>query len=74
MNRMLTIIHTLSFIMIAGCSVPSSNYNDVWENYDVRDVAPQGGDYSQYEDNDNYYTPPITYGCSPQDIGSIGCE
>ncbi len=59
-------------LSVSACTVPSNRGYD-WDNYDVRDVQPTYGD-GYYQDNDSVYTPPTSYGCSPQDIGSIGCE
>ena len=58
---------------VSACGVPQSQgYN--WDNYDVRDVQPNYYGNGGYQDNDSLYTPPTSYGCSPNDIGSIGCE
>jgi|GEM_PF-4654034 len=72
MLGMRLILVTTVALSVAACTVPSNRPYD-WDNYDVRDVQPNY-DEGYYQDNDSLYTPPTSYGCSPQDIGSIGCE
>jgi hypothetical protein len=62
-------------LLMAGCSGSGTN-DSTWSNVDYRHPVPTEGDASiyndQYQDNDDNYTPPQSYGCT-MDFGQV-CE
>ncbi len=59
---------------VAACnSSTGSNRDSVWSTYDYRHAPPGAApvqptyDY-YYQDNDEYYTPPSSFGCNPDNI------
>lgn len=62
-------------ITMSGCAESNQYGRDsAWNSYDPRHPVPDSSDLPSstyqryYQDNDEYYTPPIDYGCTPDNF------
>lgn len=59
-------------LALPGCGGGlSSGHDSAWDTYDYRYAPPGSGslyDNYGYQDNDEYYRPPQSFGCNPDNI------